>query len=271
MRALLILAALLLAGCGAPTEDPPADDATGPIDLAGESGLLFLDLETREVRTYTQTPGLAWMSQNATAITWTEATFAVAVDRSTGGREVVPAKVWARVYDNGTGLELAADGAHLRHLVTGNVVETRPLPPPPAEERTWTAASDDLRTLGAEYATSGRGSCASDIFLRVGSGERTVGCHLEISGDGRVGWTERDRARVREANGTIVDHAGLENPVFTRDGVVMLRVTGRSPVTLTEVVTSDGEVLATMEGPTRLALHDVSADGRYLLVRAFAG
>ena len=277
MRALaLLLAVLALAGCaspegGAPTPDASPDAQTGPVDLTGKSGLLLVDLDTRAVAGLTQTPGLAWMSENATVLTWTEETFSVALDRASGGREVAPLTLWARVYENGTGLELAAGAANVREIVTGNVRDTKPLPPAPVEGRAWTGASDDLAVLAAEYAVSGRGSCSSDIILRAGAGERTVGCHLEVASDGRVGWTEGRMARVRGLDGAIVDHEGFENPVFTRDGVVMLRVTGSAPISLTEVVTPDGEVLAKLDGPRGLALQDVSADGRYLLVRTFGG
>lgn len=282
MRVLAIplLAALLVAGCASPTNEPR--DESGPIDLTDKLGLILVDLETRELTTFTQRAALAWMSENATAISWTEENFAIVVDRATGGRDIAPLTIWARIYDNGTGLELADGEARLRELVSGTIRYTLPVPPAPIAGLAWTAASDDLAVLGGEYAVSGRPTCANDIVLRGEKGERTIGCHLKIAIDGRAGWSEATGVRLRERNGTVVSltgfgrgdptngsYVGHENPIFTRDDLLMLRLTGGTTVTLSEVLARDGTVLAKVDGPRRVALHDVSADGRYLLLRTF--
>lgn len=276
-----LLALLVLAGCASP-DNKAQEDETGPIDLSDALGLILLDLDMRERTVYTERTALAWMSADARAVSWTEENFAIVVDRSTGGRDVGPLTIWTRIYGNGTGLELVDGKAHLRDIVTGTIRSTTPVAPAPIQGFAWTAASDDLAVLGGEYAVSGRPSCANDIILRGEKGERTIGCHLEISADGRAGWSEATGVRLRERNGTVISltgfgqgdpsngsYVGHENPVFTADGLFMLRLTGGSEVGLTEVVTRDGTVVAKMDGPRRLALHDASSDGRYLLVRAF--
>lgn len=275
---------LLLAGCAAPAPEaqPPTPVADGPVDLTGRLGLFVVDLETRRIDAYTEQPSLAWMSPDAQIVTWTESDFNVVVNRTTGARELGPRVAWARILSNGTALELTPAEARLRPLVGSGTLWSAPLPPAPLSGGAWSGASDDLDVLGAEFPGAGRASCGNDVFVMAQRLERTVGCHLRVAPDGRAGWTEAAGVRVREragaitnltgpgsgnaANGTFVTH---ENPAFTRDGLLMLRITGGDEITSTEIVAANGTALAKMTGSRPLALHDVSDDGRFVLVRAF--
>lgn len=274
--------AILAAGCAAPDALPPAPAPEGPIDLTGKLGLLLLDRATGDVATLLEQPALAWMSGGSHLLVWTDATFDVVVNRTSGARHVGPPVVWARVYDNGTALELASGEAKLRELVSGNTLWTKPLGPTPREGISWTAASDDLSVVALEVPGARPVACQNEITIRSTRLDRTLGCHLRVAPDGRAGWTEATAVRMREADGDLVNvtapgsgdpAAGTfvahENPVFTRGGVVMLRITGGERIALTEIVDEEGNAIARMAGPRRLALHDVSEDGQFVLVRAF--
>lgn len=268
MRPVALVLALLLAGCAAPE---PAEPPTGPVDLDGRLGLFLIDTTTHQVQVLAESPALAWLSPNATIVSWTDAGFSIVLDRSTGVREVGQQVFWARVYENKTGLELATTQARWRSLPEGATLANATLPPPPIPNGRWSFASDDLTTLGTEALRSG-GACANDIYLHAQANERTRGCHLRIAGDGRIGWIENGDLRLVSQDGAhtwinATDGASLENPVFSAAHVVHLRVgTGG-----TDVVDETGHEYATVTAPTRLALYDVSADGRYLLARAFQG
>jgi len=277
---LLALLVLALAGCAAPAQDPAG--AEGPIDLSGRLGLMLVDVESRSVLLYGERATLGWMSPNATVVTWMEEDYAIVHDRTTGARDIGAPTVWARVHDNGTGLELAEEEARLRQLVGVDVLQTTPLPPPPRVGARWTGASADLGVLVGEYLGAQRGGCRNDLYIRSPQLERSIGCHLRVADDGRVGWTEGTSVRVRERDGTLRNltgpgsgdasngtFVGHENPVFTEDGVLMLRLTGGLQLRLSEIVDEEGNVLAKADGPRRLALLDASADGRHILVRAF--
>lgn len=272
---------MILAGC-ADAPPAPQPDAEGPIELDGRRGLLLVDLEARTATSFAERALLAWMSENATIITWAEDNFALVAERTTGARTVGPLTVWARVHEDATGLQLEERAANLRYLANGTLRASTPVQPPPLAGVSWTAASADLRVLGGEYAVSGRQGCSNDIVLLDERVERTVGCHLEIARDGRAAWTEATLVRLRGTDGTISNLTGPgtgnranntfvshENPIFTAEGTLLLRVTGGATRALTEIVTTDGNVLAKLEGPRHLAMHDASADGRFVLVSAF--
>lgn len=275
----LLLLAALLAGCASPSE-PPAD-ARGPVDLTGKNGLLLVDADGRLVQPLSEQAIQAWMSPSGRLVTWIEADYAILLDVQTGQREVVPQQVWARITDEGTGLLLLPGEARFMDLVTNEVRRAEPVPAAPRAGARWTAASDDFAVLGAEYATDGATRCSNDLFLRAQRAERTVGCHLRVAPDGRAAWTEGNRVRMLDANGTLAnvtaeaggsatDFTAYENPILLPDGVAHLRMRGGQEVALTEVIGPGGAPLAKLDGPSRLALHDVSDDARLLLVTTFS-
>jgi hypothetical protein len=274
--ALPVLIVLLVAGCAAPAVEP---DTTRGLDLAGRVGTLLLGLDDDSVQLLTPQQGLAWMSPSGALVTWTGVDFAIALDRATGERDVVPLIVWSRIDDDGTGLELRAGEARTRDLLTGAEVRNTTLPPPPGSARAWTYASADLAVLGAEHAEPGAAACAHEIHVRAPELTRATGCHLEVSRDGRVGWTEGDDVRILQdgaptvwssAQGPAPDEpVRHENPLFTGEGTIALRIRGSADATVSEVVDEDGQVLAMLEGPRQIALLDVSEDARWLLVRIF--
>lgn len=281
VRLLLLATAavLLLAGCAAPSEPqarptPLVDE--GAIDLTERLGLMLVDVEARQVQVLTERNALAWMSPNGTFVTWTEATYSSILDRSAGSAAIGPRTVWARIHDNATGLELVEREARIRPLGDGPALSNATVPATPLGGA-WTSASEDLAVLGLERAGGRPGSCASEIVLLETRVERTVGCHLRIAPDGRSGWTEGSMVRVRARGGAIVNltdphgqsDATLENPIFAGEELLMLRVTGGAVATLTEVVDRDGNALAKAAAPRRLALHDATSDGRYVLLRVF--
>lgn len=282
MRALALLAlAALLAGCSSPSATPTPSD--GVIAIADKTGLVVLDLADGLMVGLTDRPGLGWISPSGGVLSWLDEGFAVVVDGAADARAVGPAVPWTRVYDNATGLELAPGEARWRVLRNGTTLATAPLPAAPSPAAPWTTASDDLAVLGAEYAGEGRGACAHDLFLHGATSVRTRGCHLSIAGDGRAGWTEGGGVRVMDADGTIRNVTGPssgdasqnafvahENPVFTRDGMLYLRLTGGASVAKTEVLGEEGTTtLARLDGPKRLALLGATDDGQQILVRVF--
>lgn len=285
MRAVALLAlAILLAGCASPASPPPtsAQPGTGALDLSDETGLLALDLPARRIVALTPRPGVAWMSPGATVFVWLEETFSIVVNDAAATREVGPSVGWARVFDNATGLELTPGEARWRGLENGTRLASAPLPPAPATGVAWTAASDDLAVLAGEYAGEGRGACQNDVFVRAAANARTRGCHVQVAHDGRVGWTEAGSVRVMGLDGAIRNvtappsgdvaqsaYVAHENPVFTREGVLYLRLTGGSDLALSELVGEDGVARAKVDGPKRLALLGASEDGQRVLVRVF--
>lgn len=274
-----LLVMILLAGCAAPAEEPRAN---GPIDLEESVGTLLLDLDEGAVDLLTTKPGLAWMSPSGAIVTWVEDGFAVVLDRGTGVRDVAPSATWAGLHDDGSAVELLPGEARIRAVSTGESISNRSLPLAP-DGGAWTGASADFGVLVAERARADAPSCQHDIAILAQRVERTVGCHAEVARDGRVAWTEGNGVRLREANGTVrwLAEAGLsdspsvasyvafENPVFTENGTLMLRLRGAEALEVTEVVDPTMQPLATLDAPYRLALLDASADGRWLLARVF--
>lgn len=284
LPALILLVVVLAAGCAAPETPTPTTPvaATGAIDLTGKMGLLAIELSERRVTALTERPGPAWISPGGDVVVWLDDSFSVVVNEAAGTRDVGARVTWARVHDNATGLEILPGEARIRDLVGGALRSNATLPPAPATGAAWTAASEDLSVLAAEYDAGRPSLCANDLFLRGAANARTIGCHLRVSPDGRIGWTETLAVRVMGADGEIRNVTGPptgdaaqgnfvahENPAFTADGVLYLRLTGGSQLTRTEVVREDGTALATLAGPRRLALVDASADGDRLLVRVF--
>lgn len=276
---LLSMMIMLLAGCAAPAEGPRAE---GPIDLQESVGTVLLDLHEGSVETLTAKPGLAWMSPSGALVTWVEDGFAIVLDRGTGVRDVAPSATWSRLQDDGSAVELLPGEARIRAVSTGATISNRTLPLAP-DGGAWTAASADFGVLIAERARPDASACQHDIAILTQRVERTVGCHVEVAGDGRVGWTEGNGVRLREANGTLrwLAEAGLsegpsvpgyvayENPVFTANGTLMLRLRGADALATTEIVDEAMQPLATLDAPSRLALLDASADGRWVLARVF--
>ncbi|HUR69802.1 MAG TPA: hypothetical protein VM370_11210 [Candidatus Thermoplasmatota archaeon] len=278
---LLLACVLLLAGCASKPEEP-AKTGTGPIDLSGKLGLLAIDTTTRQVTALTQTQGVGWMSPSGNVVVWLDEGFSVLVEATSNARQIVPATQWARVFDNGTGIELLVGKASWRDIRSGNESAFALLPDAPRAGTRWQAASDALDVLAVEYLSGSGTGCANDLYIKATQPARTQGCHIRVAGDGRVGWTEATGVRVRATNGSIVNLTGTgrgdaatnsfvahENPVFTTNGTIFLRLTGGKELLRTEIVTEGGQVLAKMEGSRRLALRDVSDDGRFLLVSAF--
>lgn len=257
----LVALALLLAGCSQPAPAP----AEGPLDLSGSDGLLLLDLESRSVVPISATATRAWISPSGEYLTWAEPTYNVV--QTPQGRVVAPLATWARVFDNGTGYDMAPGVARLRHLVNATAITETPLPP---TDRTWTLASEDLSVLGGEFATSSVW-CAHEIRLRTQNATTFPGCHLAIAADGRAGWTTGPEVRVRHTNGTIEritapEGSTAENPVFTANGVLYLRLHGDD----TDLLAWGNETaLAKTHTPRKLALHGATDDGRYLLLASF--
>lgn len=277
MRAVAITLTLaaLLAGCASPTPAAPEEDnADGVIDLTGIRGLLLLDTTTGKIQRLSDASTLAWLSPGGARLLWNEANFAVLLDSATAAREVVPSATWVRLYDNATGLELLDGEAAWRDVRATAANGTAPLPPAPLQGARWTQASDDLRVLGAEYAGPTAMPCANEIFLRAQASARSQGCHLRIAPDGRAGWTEGAAVRLRDATGdvqTLAVQNGTreENPIFTAAGHLRLRIHESTTPSLTEVIEQNGTVVAKATGSTRLALQDVSGDGRLVMITAF--
>lgn len=275
VRLPLLILALLLAGCASPAGEP--GDGR-PLDLTEERGTLLLDLRENRSQLLTTHPGLAWMSASGALVSWTEANYAVVLDRSINTRDVAPLVPWSRIDDDGTGLEMRVGEARIRELVSGDPVRNVTLPPTPTG-RAWTYASDDLTVLGAEHADTGAAACGHAIRVQRGETARAIGCHLEVSRDGRVAWTEGDGVRILGDDGTATPwppaHSATEegvrheNPLFTANGTIAIRLRAQDGATVSEVVDDDGQVLATLHGPRELALLDVSSDARWLLVRVF--
>lgn len=273
MRLALVLLVLLLAGCAGSPAQTPRDG----LDLTGRHGTLLLDLQEERVTPLSEKEGLAWMSPSGALLVWTDVNFATLLDRSTGAREVVPLVVWSRILDDGAGVELAPGEARVRNLLTGATLETRELPPAPEGARAWGAASSDFTVLGAELPSGPPGACQHQLHLRLPAAERVTGCHLKVARDGRVGWTQEGTLVVRAPGAAAetwaepTDTTTHENPVFADDRVLALRLTkdGRGALVATHVMGEDGEELASLAAPSRLALLDVSADARWLLVRVF--
>lgn len=284
LAVLLLAVAIFVAGCASPADTK--NTGTGPIDLSEKSGLLAIDLTTRQVTLLSLNQGLAWMSPSGAYATWQEKGYAVLLDSTTAPptRSVVEPATWVRVFDNATGLELTTSGAYWRPL---NAIRTdtynTTLPPTPHPNTRWTGSSADLRVLGAEYVPAGSSAvCENEIYIRANPPGRTTGCHLRIAADGRAGWTEGGGIRVRGLDGEISNitpggggditastYVSYENPVFTDSGVAYLKLTGGKQLVRTEVIAPDGSTVATLPGPMRMAFHDISDDGRFLLVRAF--
>lgn len=253
------LAALLLAGCGAPA----VDEQDGRFSLGAQQGLFLVDLEEQRAEQIIEEAGLAWMSPQGAFLSWTVADYAIVNDRASGARDVAPQVPWARIHDNGTGLEITPEGARWRDLRTGIAVGNATLPSTPFAGARWTAASDDLSVVAAEYPTGG-GACANDIYVRAATNDRTRGCHLRVALDGRVGWTEGPNARIRGRDGAIANVTG-ENPVFSAQGFLYVDQAAEGP----EVLDQDGASLVRADAGLRFALHEVSGNGRFLLLRAF--
>jgi hypothetical protein len=271
--------ALLLAGCSTPA---PAND-TGPIDFTGKIGLLAIDTTTRQVTTLTDFNGFGWMSPSGAFVTWLDEGYAVLLETPTNAREVVAGGQWVRIYDNATGLELRPGMALWRPLKGGDAVGNATIPDAPRAGTRWNSASDDLGVLAAEYIPPGRGPpCVNEVYVHARENIRSIGCHVRVASDGRAGWTEAGVVRVLGLDGNITNltqpaggdaandsYVSHENPVFSSDGVAYLRLTGGAQIVRTEVLGPNGTALAKMEGATRVAFHDISQDGRFLLVRAF--
>lgn len=271
VRALgLLLLALLIAGCTQPQNEPAAED--GPIDLGARTGLLLVDLETRSVAVLSTSARGAWISPSGAYVAWSEPAYGV-VQTPDRGRLVAPSGTWARIHDNGTGLELVPGEARFRDLVTHDVVANASLPPAPRAGSAWTRASEDLAVLAVEYpAAEAAGACRDEIAIRATEGVLFQGCHLAVASDGRVGWTTGPEVRLRHPDGTVEnvtasEGATNENPVFTDEGLAYLRVHGAD----THVVlrAADESVVARAASPQRLALLGATEDGRYLLVSSF--
>lgn len=262
---LFALALLLVSGCTG-DDAPPAED-DGVARLASERGLVLFDRETGLAQRLTQTPGLAWVSPSGRYVLFDEASYAVLMDVTTAQREVVPRGVYVRVYDDTTGLRLDEGRAEVARLATGEVVGRRGLP-----AGGWDQAADDFAVLAAEEVAAG--DCRNRVrILRDGNESEATGCHVRVSADGRVGWTEGGRVKLAARDGAVRELAperegvAHENPVFTADGELYLRVVGARPAS-TELVAGNATVLR-MGGPARLAIHDASADGRLVLLRVF--
>ena len=278
MRFPLLVLALLLAGCAAPAPGTGAEEG-GPVDLTGRSGTFLVDLREGAVQPLSTRATLAWMSPSGAVVTWQEPDFAAVLLRSSGAREVAALRTWAHVSDDATGVELAPALARVRHVVTGTELSNATLPAEPAG-RAWTRASADLGVLAGEYAPARpTAPCRNEIVILAGTIERATGCHVRVGPDGRVAWAEEGAIRVRATDGTtralaappsmdgvFVAH---ENPVFAGERVLYLRLQGEGTLERTEIVDETGASLARMEGARRLALLDVSADGRWLLASAF--
>lgn len=277
----LLAIVLLVAGCASPTDAPVAE---GPIDLPQQVGTLLLDLQENVTQTLTTKPGVAWMSPSGSLVSWTEDAFAIVLDRAAGAREVAPSVTWTRIEDDGSGIELVPGEARVRVLLTGDAVSNRSLPPTP-DGGAWTGASADYGVLVAERVRPDVDApCQHEISILTERAERTVGCHAKVASDGRVGWTEGNGVRARDVNGTlrwiaqasrtespaVPEYIAYENPMFTANGTLFLRLRGERALNVTELVDENMTVLATLDGPYRLALLDVSRDGRWLLARVFA-
>lgn len=271
---------MLLAGCASPEEIPPTETVE-PIDISTRFGLLAIDLADRRVTPLTEQSGPSWMSPTGAVVTWDEPQYAVILHEN-GTRTLGPLILWARVMDNATGIELIPDQARMREIGTGIQRYDQTLPESPIPGTGWTAASEDLTVLVGEYAAGRQGACLNDVFIRAAVNVRTIGCHVSVARDGRVGWTEGTGVRIMHTNGTIVNLTGQgrgdasafsfvahENPVFTADSQYYLRLTGGSQLRITEVIDGDGNAIVKLGGPRRLALEDVSEDGNRLLLRVF--
>jgi len=267
-----------LAGCAspAPTQTTPTPAVDGPIDLAGKLGLIAIDLPKRAIEDLSGRSTVAWVSPNGSRVFWNEDNFAIILDAEEGARDVVAIGRWARLYDNGSALELLDGEAAWRDVRSPVANATAPIASAPVQGSRWTQASDDLLVLGAEYIGPASLACANDIFVRANESARSRGCHLRIASDGRAGWTEAGGVRIREPTGevrTLAPANGTreENPVFTDQGYLFLRLHGGASRTLTEVVDQDGNVLAKLTGSQRIALHDVTRSGDVLLASVFRG
>lgn len=293
---LALAAVLLLAGCTSedpsptPTSSPSPDttDVTGPVVLAPEQlGLILVDTTSEKPLVLSPTSNLGWMSPSGDVLIWEgEEDFFVLSNRTRQTVQPASEVLWSRIEDDVTGIVMRPEGALRALLTNGTEVQTFPLPTGPRPDRSWSGVSADLRVLGAEWegATGGRGCQNALSVLDTSTGENftSTGCHLRVARDGRVGWTQATGVWVREANGTVRDVTGTgrdvngtfvahENPVFTADGFVHLRLRGGGRLMGTEVVDEGGAVLARLDGANRVALLDASADGRFILLRVFSG
>lgn len=248
------------------------------MDLTGREGLLLVETRARAIQPLTLQHIDAWMSPDGLFVTWEDAGFSILLRTDGGARDVVPTQTWSRITAQGTGIVLGTQEARTMDLVKNDVLDRRELPAAPAGVA-WREASDDFSVLATEAAGRTPG-CFHDVYVKAAKDVRTIGCHVRVAPDGRVAWTETNRIRGLDAEGNVVnlteapggsadDFTAYENPVFTTDGMAYLRLRGGQTLRSTEVIGPDGGVLARIDGPTRLALHDVSDDGRWVLVTAF--
>lgn len=276
---LALLTVLLLAGCA----DTTAPAAEGPIALEDRAGLLLIDVPTRGVTVLSPTATLGWMSPSGGTLVWREQDYSIFYNASARDGDVTPQRIWARIEDDGTGFTFEPGRVVRRLLTNGTEVDAQAVPPGPRPDGTWTGGSADLSILGAEWPGVTGGSGCQNALAFHGPEARSdsrPGCHLRVARDGRIGWTQSTGVWIRDASGEVRDVTGTgrdvngtfvahENPVFPAEGAVYLRLHGQRTLERTEVVTDEGTVLATLDGPLRMALLDVSADGTKVLVRVF--